>query len=695
MFIVIEVILRCLRLTISNLEMSQPGDISMTLSDELDSIDTETGSESVAAVILDKEPTPRERTGSRRSWVWQWGIEEGRFWRCQLCIGRSKLLVHSATTHIISHLKSAHGKTETRGLRNVTAGISQPAIFSYRQLNRDTVIRLLVKWIVRTQQSFTTIESESFHEFISYINPYALQYVPKCSDTIRSHAQITFQHAKMLVKENLAMARSEIHYSFDLWTSPNCKAMLAIIGHWTAADSSLKTVLLGIREIHGRHTGSNIGSVLLPLFDELDIIGKLGYSVTDNAPNNDTALETLSASLLEKGIHYDVSSRRLRCIGHIINLVVKTLLFGAKAITDDTSHSPCTDNYDGAIAKLHHIVYHIRMTPQRRDLYASEQAASLCASSEFMVVADNATRWNSTYDMINSALKLRQRIDGYIRLVGKELETYVISDNEWEDLAELALMLVPFEKVTRATQGNNQGQGSIVSVLLSMDMLLSRLEKIKSNATSISSVFYSTVDAAWSKLNKYYSLTDRSPIYVVSIILHPCIKMRYFQRHWTEHPEWITAAREQMETFYMEYSGRGAPASFSESNSMRSEMDDWCFGDIDSQSQSELDEYLAAPVLTLRGEETMESFNPVSWYKSQNGSYPILTAIAYNIYAVPAMSAEAERVFSRYVSFSSLLTITAKQTITDRRNRLNTDTVEIIECLNSWQKEGILSSDIT
>ena len=135
---------------------------------------------------------------------------------------------------------------------------------------------------------------------------------------------------------------------------------------------------------------------------------------------------------------------------------------------------------------------------------------------------------------------------------------------------------------------------------------------------------------------------DRSPIYIVSIILHPCIKMRYFQRHWMEHPEWIAAAREQRETFYMEYSSHGALTSSSESNSMRSEMDDWCFGGTDSQSQSELDEYLATPVPTLPGEETIDSFNPVSWYKSHNGSYPILTAIANNIYAIPAMSAEEE-----------------------------------------------------
>jgi len=81
-------------------------------------------------------------------------------------------------------------------------------------------------------------------------------------------------------------------------------------------------------------------------------------------------------------------------------------------------------------------------------------------------------------------------------LIEAELEEYIISEEEWNDLKELALMLTPFEKVTRATQGNNQGQGSIVSVLLNMDMLLDRLKKIKLDVTSISSAFYATVDAA-------------------------------------------------------------------------------------------------------------------------------------------------------------------------------------------------------
>jgi hypothetical protein len=272
----------------------------------------------------------------------------------------------------------------------------------------------------------------------------------------------------------------------------------------------------------------------------------LGYSVTDNASNNDTGLETLSQSLSNiYEIHYDVSSCRLRCNGHIINLVVKTLLFGAKGvIKDDKSNeiAALTGSYKGALAKLHHVVHHIRITPQRRDLFLSEQATSLSQSPDFIVVADNATQWNSQYNMITAALRVRPRIDGYIRLVGIELAQYSLSDKEWEDLEQLKWLLISFEKVTRATQGNDQGQGSITSVLMSMDMLLDRLEQIKSEGTTTTSVFHSTVDLAWAKLDKYYAMTERSKIYIVSIVLHPCLKMRYFEWHWADHPDWIKSA---------------------------------------------------------------------------------------------------------------------------------------------------------
>ena len=54
--------------------------------------------------------------------------------------------------------------------------------------------------------------------------------------------------------------------------------------------------------------------------------------------------------------------------------------------------------------------------------------------------------------------------------------------------------------------------------------------------------------------------------------------------------------------------------------------------------------------------------------------------MAINIYSIPAMSAEPERVFS-----------SAKHTKTDQRNRLKSETIELLECLKSWFQLGIFT----
>jgi hypothetical protein len=49
----------------------------------------------------------------------------------------------------------------------------------------------------------------------------------------------------------------------------------------------------------------------------------LGYFVLDNAPNNNTTLVEL-----RKVMGFDPKEKRLRCMGHILNLIAKAYLFG-------------------------------------------------------------------------------------------------------------------------------------------------------------------------------------------------------------------------------------------------------------------------------------------------------------------------------------------------------------------------------
>ena len=84
------------------------------------------------------------------------------------------------------------------------------------------------------------------------------------------------------------------------------------------------------------------------LYEKLSSYGvtsdRIGWFVANNASNNDTYLEALSDLL-----KFEATKRRLRCAGHIFNLVAYSILFG----TDNTNLEPIGDAiYDDDILSL-------------------------------------------------------------------------------------------------------------------------------------------------------------------------------------------------------------------------------------------------------------------------------------------------------------------------------------------------------
>lgn len=67
---------------------------------------------------------------------------------------------------------------------------------------------------------------------------------------------------------------------------------------------------------------------------------KLGYFILDNAESNDTCLETLA-----RWFPMDVSRRRLCCIGHIISLVVRAVIFGSNVSIYEAELRGATDEF--------------------------------------------------------------------------------------------------------------------------------------------------------------------------------------------------------------------------------------------------------------------------------------------------------------------------------------------------------------
>ena len=95
-------------------------------------------------------------------------------------------------------------------------------------------------------------------------------------------------------------------------------------------------------------------------------------------------------------ISYDLYYRRLRCNGHIINLIVQAFLFGQeeddyKDFNNDNT-SPSEEQLArwrrfGLLGKLYNIATWISALPQRIQTFKK-------LSNNLMPRRDNSTRWN-------------------------------------------------------------------------------------------------------------------------------------------------------------------------------------------------------------------------------------------------------------------------------------------------------------
>jgi hypothetical protein len=100
---------------------------------------------------------------------------------------------------------------------------------------------------------------------------------------------------------------------------------MAITGYFIDKDWNYREVLLGFEHIQGSHTGANLSKVVLRIFDEHGITGRVSSITTDNTSNNETmvqAVQDISQSLTSNGIPVF----RIPCLIHMMQLCLRDLL---------------------------------------------------------------------------------------------------------------------------------------------------------------------------------------------------------------------------------------------------------------------------------------------------------------------------------------------------------------------------------
>jgi len=253
--------------------------------------------------------------------------------------------------------------------------------------------------------------------------------LPSSTNTIKAWILEQFHRSQQSLARCFRRSRSKVHFTFDIWTSSNYRSFLGVVAHWMDTDYKLQSTVIGMRRINGRHNGENLAACFLDVVEPYSIIDKIGYFTLDNASDNDTALHNIAQHLKDLDITFDPIHRRLRCFGHIINLVVKSFLWGSDAEVFEAQISTYHDlqqetaeletwRRKGPLGKLHNVISWISRSPQRRERFQAEVRKSLGSNTKAVsLIRSNTTRWGSDYDSLLCAFELRDPLEEFISQV--------------------------------------------------------------------------------------------------------------------------------------------------------------------------------------------------------------------------------------------------------------------------------------
>ena len=183
-----------------------------------------------------------------------------------------------------------------------------------------TIQELSVGFVIDSDVPFTIFEhrflKELFHQFDHEL---ALQIPWSSSSTTRELHRI-FESKKDVIKAELNNSLTKIHISFDLWTSPNRLAIMAVFAHFIDKAGCQQSRLLALRRQFGTHSGEHLADTLIDVVQEWGIGGQVGTVISDNLNTNDTCLAYFCRQLEPSMRSADIKARRMRCYGHVLIL---------------------------------------------------------------------------------------------------------------------------------------------------------------------------------------------------------------------------------------------------------------------------------------------------------------------------------------------------------------------------------------
>ncbi|XP_071700271.1 zinc finger BED domain-containing protein RICESLEEPER 2-like [Rutidosis leptorrhynchoides] len=336
-----------------------------------------------------------------------------------------------------------------------------------------------------------------------------------------------------------------------------------------------------------------------------------------------------------------------------------------------------------------------------------------------MLHLDCPTRWNSTYDMLDTAEKLQEAFNLYENKdcsYVHELSREIPSPTDWYCIKKLTQFLGIFKLKTEIVSSTSYVVAN--SFFNEVVDLHYQLDKVK---TDRDMEFRVMVNAMKDKFDKYWgSIKKLNMLMYFAIVLDPRMKMpivRYGFKRICDMKMYTRLEEESIEEFqirvdhlkrkdvedHVSFVDDAMKILYEEyrimyeegSSNMNSEKQGYAENMIDQENEfveaflkesdnsnvdsaTELEKYKSEP-----REKMVKVFDILTWWKDHSPRFPILSKMAKDILAIPVSSVASESAFS-----------TSGRVLDAFRSSLSPRKVEALICAQDWLRISRTAIDI-
>lgn len=443
---------------------------------------------------------------------------------------------------------------------------------------------------------------------------------------------------KLKLIDNFANLPNKVSVSADIvcdyWRRFH---FISITCRWFDEKWNLQKRLIAFRQFDVEHTGSNISNMIHMVLQEYNLVEKTSSISFDNFIGDKTSLYALSQCCQSSVVGCEFF--HIKCINHVLSLCAQECLASLKEHI-----SPIR----AAISRL------------TRSISLSNKWAIFCKDHDLepkKILLDKPNRWNSTYKMLNDSFEYRETLCSFFE---QQQCGIVLFPSQWDHCTDLCELLKLFKNI-------------IVELsdvyFLNSWLVVDNCVRIAFALKYFSSCAYlgDCIARMKEKWLKYFlHIPD---VFLVAKVLDPRVRVDGLEELLTMYYDYLfpiknddtpkpneIASNTKQLLFcifekYMKNVGasKDTTSSGDDSNTALDVLDDfyrrpWKRRRDDSNPYAEVDDYLTA---LFEYDASEVPLDVLKWWSRHKGeSFSIMSLIAKEILACPALTLSMEQAFS-------------------------------------------------